>query len=350
MNHKKRRTEKHCLNCSHEVEERFCTQCGQENLELNDSTLHLIIHYIQDLFHYDGKLWHTMKSLVTRPGLVAKEYLEGKRQRHLEPIRFYVFASSVFFLTFFIFIGDETYTSSVTPETNYSKRLYNLEQEKSFLQGTADTVYANTLIHSIQRLQIDVASIADDSSASEVEIELFDVQADTAAQVGWLEYILDEGMLKRAEELEKEHEGDEVKATTALVNEVVHTLPQLFFLSLPFFALFLKLLYWRSQRKTFVEHFIFSIYHYAFLFIIMLLFILVVATLRLLGSEWEEEVESWLALIVIVYPVVYLFLSMRLFYKDQWIKLTLKYIALSALLITTIIVLFVMLAVITFFF
>jgi len=41
---------------------------------------------------------------------------------------------------------------------------------------------------------------------------------------------------------------------------------------------------------------------------------------------------------------------MRLFYKDRWIKLILKYIALSALLITTIIVLFGMLAVLAFFF
>lgn len=181
MSHKKLRSDKNCLNCGHEVEERFCSQCGQENLELNDSTIHLIIHYVQDLFHYDGKLWNTMKSLVTRPGLVAKEYLEGKRQRYLEPIRLYVFASTVFFLTFFFYIGDETITNSVTPATNYTKRLYNLKQEKTFQLGTADTVHANALISSIQKISggqpILVDTISSFKSSLSVHIPMRNISA-----------------------------------------------------------------------------------------------------------------------------------------------------------------------------
>lgn len=350
MSHKQLREEKNCLNCGYAVEDRFCTHCGQENLELKDTAFHLMLHYVQDLFHYDGKLWHTMKSLVTKPGLVAKEYLEGKRQRYLEPIRFYVFASSVFFLTFFIFLGDETYTSDVTPETNYSKRLYNLQQEKSFLHGSADTALTNLLIHSINRMTGDTVSIPVDSIVSENENELSDVEADTAAQMGWLGRILEEKMLTRAEELEAEHEGDEVKATTAIVNEIVHTLPQLFFLSLPFFALFLKLIYWRSQRKAYVEHFIFSIYHYAFIFIIMLLCFLLVAMVEMLESELADEIVGWIAFIMTIYPLIYLFLSMRRFYTDRWVLLSLRYIALSALLITTILFLFVLLVGLAFLF
>src|SRR6188508_1592278 len=108
MSHNKLRQEKNCLNCGHIVEERFCSHCGQENLEIQDSAFHLIIHYIQDLFHYDGKFWHTLKTLMLKPGQVAVEYMEGKRTRNLKPVQFYVFASTVFFLLlFYMYKGDD---------------------------------------------------------------------------------------------------------------------------------------------------------------------------------------------------------------------------------------------------
>lgn len=356
MNHKKLRTEKQCLNCGLEVEERFCTHCGQENLELNDSTIHLIIHYIQDLFHYDGKLWHTMKSLVTRPGLVANEYLEGKRQQYLEPIRFYVFASTVFFLTFFLYVAGETITNSETKATNYTKRLYNLEQEKTFLEGTADTVNANALISSVQKmsgvqvLSVDTISGLADSTATQIDIGLPDTLVDEEEQTSWLEQFFEKRYQIWMEEVNEKYEGDKNKANSVFSDKILHSLPQLFFLSLPFFAFFLKLMYARSKRKTYVEHFVFSIYHYAYLFVVMFMFYLIPAMANMLGSGWEEVIEEWLTLIVVLYPLIYLFLSMRRFYEDKWLILSLKFMALSALLLTTMLVLFVLIAVITFLF
>jgi len=350
MSHKKRRIEKVCLNCGHEVEERFCSKCGQENLELNDSVTHLIIHYFQDLFHYDGKLWHTLKYLLTRPGQVAKDYMDGKRQSHLEPIRFYVFASTVFFLFFFFVVGDEPYTSGVTPETNYSKRLYNLNQEKLFLAGSADTVPVNQLIQSVQRQSGDTLSQGVDSIIKDVKVQLLVDEQDTLSSQGWLADLIEERFEARAAELEAKHEGDEDKATGKIVNEIVHAMPQLFFLSLPFFALFLKLLYWRSRRTKYVEHFIFSIYHYAYLFVIMFFYIVMAWMMDSADGSMIDRIDDWLTLIFVLYPFVYLFLSMKRFYDDQWTKLFIRYIALSLLLLFIIMVLFLFLVILTFLF
>lgn len=350
MSHKKLRNEKNCLNCGNEVEDRFCSQCGQENLELKDSALHLILHYVQDLFHYDGKLWLTLKSLVLRPGLVAKEYMAGKRQSYLEPIRFYVFASSVFFLTFFLVLGSELFTSDITPETNYSKRLFNLRQEKEFRKGDQDTAVVNQLILSLQRMLGDSISIPADSIQAKVESEINAVTADTNSQMGWLEKVITEKAEARAEELEELHGGDIVQQTNALLQEIVHTLPQLFFLSLPFFALFLKLLYWRSRKSAYVEHFIFSIYHYAFLFSLLLLYILVGSVTENLEGAFIESFIEWLAVAMLFYPFIYLFLSMKRFYDDTWAKLMLRYFVLMILLFITIIALFILVAVAAFLF
>src|SRR5687767_15181855 len=139
MSHDKLRHEKNCLNCGQIVEERFCTHCGQENLQIQDSAFHLILHYIQDLFHYNGKIWHTLKNLIVKPGLVPVEYMEGKRMRNLDPVRFYVFSSTVFFLILFFIVNVREWHEPPPSELNYTKRLYNLNQEKKFLKGAPDT-------------------------------------------------------------------------------------------------------------------------------------------------------------------------------------------------------------------
>jgi len=350
MSHKKLRQEKNCLNCGETVEDRFCSHCGQENLELKDTATHLMLHYVQDLFHYDGKLWHTLKSLVTRPGLVAKEYMEGKRQVHLEPIRFYVFASTVFFLIFFFVLGSDLYTSNVAPASNYTKRLYHLKQEKDFLKGHPDTMAVNQLITSLRNQAGDTIPDIKDSLGSEVEIELFDVPKDTTSDMGWLEKMLTEKVEAKTEELEAKHDGDEAKATSALLAEIIHTLPQLIFLSLPFFAFFLKLLYWRSRRSAYVEHFIFSIYHYAYLFSILLFYLLLDRLTDKLEWAFIDTIETWLVLAMFLYPFVYLFLSMKRFYNDGGVWLLFRFITLMFLLGFTILMLFLVFVVFTFLF
>ena len=346
MSHKKLRTEKNCLNCGHDVEDRFCTQCGQENLELDDSAFHLAIHYIKDLFHYDGKFWHTLKSLVTRPGLVAKEYLEGKRQRHLEPVRYYVFASTVFFLVFFFVIKAESEQNQVEPAKNYDKRLYLLNQEKEFMKGTADTICVNQLLATVRIQSGDTLEVVIDTSREEgnVDITIGDVGDIPKDSMSWIERLVARAD-EWTEEMEKEHEGDSSKIMNAFLEEIVHDFPQLIFLSLPFFAFFLKILYWRSRKNNLAQHFIFSIYHYAFLFSIILCFILFGWLMNKLPGSFFDALLSWLITPMILYPFVYLYLSMKRFYNDRGIKLVFRYLVLIFLLGMTLFTLFLFLAI-----
>ena len=92
------RTEKYCLNCGSYVEDRYCTHCGQENIEVKESVRHLISHFFFDLTHYDSKLFVTLKDLILKPGFLTREYLVGRRTRYLHPIRMYIFVSFLYFL------------------------------------------------------------------------------------------------------------------------------------------------------------------------------------------------------------------------------------------------------------
>jgi hypothetical protein len=144
--------------------------------------------------------------------------------------------------------------------------------------------------------------------------------------------------------MEMEHEGDEGKATNAFVEEIIHMLPQLIFLSMPFFALFLKILYWRSSRKTYVEHFIFSIYHYAYLFVIMLLLIFMRSLLDKADLDILDSVNDWLTAAIVIYPFPYLYLALKRFYSDRKFWLTMRYLLLMFLSGSLIITLFLLIA------
>jgi len=95
-----RRKSDTCLNCDNALrpEDNFCPNCGQENNSHKVPVKHLLLEVFVDFFHFDTKLWNTVKASVTRPGKITIDYLEGKRARYVPPVKFYVFVSFIFFL------------------------------------------------------------------------------------------------------------------------------------------------------------------------------------------------------------------------------------------------------------
>ena len=80
---------------------RYCHVCGQENLEPKETVWHLVLHFFNDITHFDGKFFATVKYLLRKPGFLSAEYVAGRRMSYLNPIRMYVFTSAFFFLILF---------------------------------------------------------------------------------------------------------------------------------------------------------------------------------------------------------------------------------------------------------
>lgn len=92
------RDDNECQNCGHTVEEVYCSRCGQKNTETRQSFGHLVAHFAEDLTHYDGAFWRTIKYLLSRPAYLTKQYLEGKRQAYVPPVKLYIFISFISFV------------------------------------------------------------------------------------------------------------------------------------------------------------------------------------------------------------------------------------------------------------
>ena len=95
MSHKIYRTEKNCLNCGAEVTGKFCSQCGQENVETKENFFHMVTHVIGDFFHFDSKFFRSLIPLFTKPGFLTKQYWEGKRMHYIHPLRLFFFVTIV---------------------------------------------------------------------------------------------------------------------------------------------------------------------------------------------------------------------------------------------------------------
>src|SRR5204863_410628 len=76
---------------------RFCHACGQK-AAASDVSLHELLHEgLEEFAHVDGKAARTLKLLVTKPGALTKEFLEGRRARYISPLRLYLTCSLLFF-------------------------------------------------------------------------------------------------------------------------------------------------------------------------------------------------------------------------------------------------------------
>jgi hypothetical protein len=123
MSKKQYRKDKTCLNCRHVVADKFCTNCGQENVDTRKTFHHLFIHFFEDLTHYENAFWRTIRNLLFRPASLTKEYLSGKRLSYLAPVRLYIFIS---FVTFFLI--------SVLPGKDIKKVLEDKKTKDSITQ------------------------------------------------------------------------------------------------------------------------------------------------------------------------------------------------------------------------
>ena len=89
-----------CLNCGTKLEDTFCHHCGQKDIPKRQTLGELWTNFISSFWSYEGKFFLTTRYLITKPGFLALEYNEGKRESYYHPARMYVFISFVFFLLF----------------------------------------------------------------------------------------------------------------------------------------------------------------------------------------------------------------------------------------------------------
>src|SRR5215469_9339105 len=88
-----------CVNCGAELTGPYCANCGQKRFVESDRKLgHLLHHFLASATDLDGRVWRTLRALLFRPGLLSREYFEGRRARWLSPVSIFFAASVLYFI------------------------------------------------------------------------------------------------------------------------------------------------------------------------------------------------------------------------------------------------------------
>lgn len=297
---------------------------------------HMAKHFLYDITHFDSKFFDSMKYLLFKPGFLPQEYVKGRRASYLNPIKKYVFTSAIFFLLFFSFFlrTDNVKVNLGAPLTLKERAEKIKKGEAAIARNPQNKKWTNALLllkdSSRTVTETDLAELWEDfdfinfsDRTYQNQQEYDSVQASLPAgeRDGWFFRLVQ----KRNLELKKKYGSDPKTGNAKLVDTFLHKLPYLLFISLPVFALLLKLLYIRRKEYYYSDHGIFSIYHYIFTFILLLI-------IFLLGEVEDvtqiEEIEIF-SVIIFLSGGLYLYLSMKRFYKQGHGKTFLKFLLLN---------------------
>lgn len=86
----------HCLNCGTALIGSHCHACGQSAHV--HKTMGAIGHdLLHGVFHFEGKIWHTLPMLALKPGELTRRYIDGERARFVSPIALFLFSVFLMF-------------------------------------------------------------------------------------------------------------------------------------------------------------------------------------------------------------------------------------------------------------
>ncbi|MEO7265806.1 MAG: DUF3667 domain-containing protein [Ferruginibacter sp.] len=344
MSHLNQRKEDNCLNCNAKVYGRYCHVCGQENTEPAESAWHLITHFFNDITHFDGKFFSTLKWLVFKPGFLSSEYKMGRRTSYLNPVRMYIFTSAIFFFIFF---------STVHIDQNKAIKFDNLILDTSVTNKMSDSSFADytgKISKSKKSLSRSEYLEYKDSSAKEgfhITGKAYKSKAeyDSVLKSGKDHNWLQRQVIYKEIEINKKFNNDKKKFGETLISNFFHSFPQIFFLSLPLFALFLKLLYVRRKDFYYVSHAIFTVHLYIFIFIALLIIMGLRELETIAAGGWINYVIGIIYLLMFFYE----YKAMRNFYGQGRLKTITKYILLNLWLIFIVSMLFFIFLLLSFF-
>lgn len=174
-----------CLNCKQPIRtsDNFCSNCGQVNDELPLSIKQFITEFFAGFFSFDSRFFMTFIPLIFKPGKVAKEYIEGKRKKYVNPFQLYLHVTILFFLILGLLKWVDEYkiseielnkmsiASNDSIKTSAKDTLNKLT--KSQLQFNKNTQLLDKHVDSILRNSNLIYQLKDSTTTKEVKDSIF---------------------------------------------------------------------------------------------------------------------------------------------------------------------------------
>lgn len=263
----------HCENCGAAVTGPYCAQCGQPAIDYHRSFGSLLADAADAFFNFDARFFQSFGLLLVQPWRLTNEFVEGKRARHVHPLRVYLIASVIFFLVI-NFLARDTHLE--TNEKNKGLITYDVTPPTPGV-GPVGSDFLKGLSEGSDRdaaQEVPVPPLAPLSSPTPKPGEFMtfstvpppgsprrqnifaelDQQKDRSSLSIWIE--------QRA----KEKIGPTGDRGDLFLKALLQNLGPMVLCCIPLFALVLKILY-VFKRRFYIEHLVFALHTHAFVFL-----------------------------------------------------------------------------------
>ena len=323
------RKDKTCLNCNHVVAERFCPNCGQENIETRKTFHHLFLHFFEDLTHYENAFWKTIKNLLLKPSALTKEYLTGKRMSYLAPVRLYIFISFITFFSITMFPNEEHNFVKINNQNHKKEQQLNDDKAKlsaeelKIIELKQKGILSQNESDSLQKI-IKVgkkkASINKDFVAFGYHSlkQMDSIRVINPHEISDIIYWLNKKAFSVFQHNTKEEIREKAKESA------LHNFPKVLLLYMPLFALFLWLFH-NKKRWYYFDHGIFTLHYFSFLLSIILMHFLIKKLFGFLnGYSLFGMIQNILEFVGALWMIYYFFPAHHRFYGETRMKSFIK--------------------------
>jgi hypothetical protein len=251
-----------CADCGAPAGGNYCAHCGQETRIETPTVGHFLREFLDQYVAFEGKLGRTLRVLLTRPGQLTLDYLQGRRQRYVRPLKLYLTISVLFFAALSLLPESWNPVLRVDPQAE-KQALVEFKRERA-----------------AQRQDAAAASQNEPSARVGASLE-------RAIERRWLDFAARPAGEQRR----------------LLRDKLANDAPYAMFFLLPYFALLLKWLYRRRQPR-YGAHLVFSIHLHCLAFLVLALGFLPV-------PQFVRARLDWIVL-------AYLFFALRRVYGLGW--------------------------------
>ena len=287
----------HCENCGAALTGRYCAQCGQPAIDYHRSFGTLVADAADAFLNLDERFLKTFGLVLVKPWRLTNEFLAGRRQRYVHPLRLYLLASVAFF---FVIRGLEHFQPA-------------RHERAIVIDGKTKTAEAATPSASPNPSATPSANPTPKKSPDDDDGLNFHFTPDDDHPKSPFEAWIQSRV--------KEKIGPTGDRGDLFLKALIDNLGPMVLCCIPLFAFVLKLIY-IFKRRFYIEHLIFALHTHAFVFLSTLIIIGIGLLLNWkLPGPLTPIVCTFLGTAVLINLLV----AIRRVYRQNWFATIFKF-------------------------
>ncbi len=300
-----------CGNCGAALSGRFCCDCGQEDRVVRRPFWRMLRQLSHAMLDLDGRVYRTLYCLYTRPGFLSTEYLNGRRARYTPPLRMFLVLSISFFLVVSIIGSFRDFSANEAGSPTVANPPGQLPERQ-----VADTSGDEDRDNGFSGLDIDPQAIR--AALEGLEIPFLPATAGERLK----NFLVDQSVSNFVEAREEPLEFFRDFFSESLEYVTVFILLMMPMLALVLWTLLL------FKGRYYMEHFILGLHNHSFLIVSFYL----LALTGMLAGRFPALAGflGWADFAIVSWIVIYLYLSLKNFYRSGYIYSGVVYLLATA--------------------